>query len=120
MHKLMNYICDELTELERKADKGGKLTMAETQYADTLAHLKKNLLKADEMWNESEYSNMGESYARGRRRANQYGSYDMERHDYSRDGSEEMVHELRRLMNEAPDEGTRMEFQKFIQKIERM
>ena len=29
MHKLIEYICDELEELERKADKEGKLSMAE-------------------------------------------------------------------------------------------
>ena len=52
MHKLMEYVCDELEELERKAEKGGKLSMAEIQYADTLAHMKKNLLKADEMTGE--------------------------------------------------------------------
>lgn len=53
MHKLIKYACEELEELERKADKGGKLSMQELQYADTLAHLKKNLLKAEEMSGES-------------------------------------------------------------------
>lgn len=66
MHKLMEYICDELEELEKKAGKGNKLSMQEIQYADTLAHMKKNLLKADEMMGEGEYSNRGGSYARGR------------------------------------------------------
>lgn len=56
MHELMKYICDELEELERKAAKEGKLSMAEIQYGDTLAHFKKNLLKSEEMWDESEYS----------------------------------------------------------------
>lgn len=49
MHKLINYVCDELEDIERKVDKGGKISMQELQYADTLAHLKKNLLKAEEM-----------------------------------------------------------------------
>ena len=66
MHKLIGYVCDELEDIERKADKGGKLSMSEVQYADTLAHLKKNLLKAEEMSGD-EYSSMGysrrESYA---------------------------------------------------------
>lgn len=61
MHKLIEYACSELEDLERKAGKGGKLSMQELQYADTLAHLKKNLMKADEMSGESEYSGRGYS-----------------------------------------------------------
>lgn len=129
MHKLMEYICDEMKELEKKASKDGKLTMAEIQYLDTLAHTKKNLLKADEMWEESEYSGAmdrrGRSYApyddtsmaRGRGRNARRDS--MGRYSRSNE-SEMMVEELKALMQEAPDEKTRMEFQRFIQKIEQM
>lgn len=145
MHKLMEYICDELEELERKAEKDGKLSMAEIQYADTLAHTKKNLLKADELWEESEYSmdggsyeGRGNSYARGGNRTrNSYryegeGSYARGRGRnakrdsmgrYSRGYSmagDDMIDELRDLMQDAPDEQTRMEFQRFISKIEKM
>ena len=140
MHKLMEYVCSEMEELERKADKDGKLSMAEMQYLDTLAHTKKNLLKADEMWEESEYSEArdgrGTSYRRSYERGMNDGSYRYDnsmargrrgnvRRDsmgrYSRaEGAEMMVDELRELMQEAPDERTRMEFQKFIQKIEQM
>lgn len=152
MHKLLEYICDELEEFERKADKEGKLSMAEMQYVDLLAHTKKNLLKAEEMMGEEgEYSM--ESYARGR--SNEGGSYarnrggnqggGSSRRSYERGGSyargrnarrdsmgrysredgysgdqEEMVEELRQLMEDAPDDRTRQEFQKFIQKIEQM
>ena len=57
MHKLYEYVCDELKDLEKKAEKGN-LSMQEIQYADTLAHLKKNLMKADEMMEDEfgEYS----------------------------------------------------------------
>lgn len=144
MHKLIEYICDELEELERKADKDGKLSMAEIQYADTLAHTKKNLLKADELWEESEYSMDGGSYARGGNRGGQSRNsyrYSNEggrsyargrgrnaRRDsmgrYSSEGysmaGDEMIDELRELMQDAPDEQTRMEFQRFISKIEKM
>ena len=61
MHKLIEYCCDELEEIERKAAKGQKLSMQELQYADTLAHMKKNLMKADEMSGEGGYSGMGYS-----------------------------------------------------------
>ena len=65
MHKLMEYVCEELEELERKAAKEGKLSMNDLQVADTLAHLKKNLLKAEEMSEQSEYSMMGGYSRRG-------------------------------------------------------
>lgn len=48
----------------------------------------------------------------GRTGANQYGSYD--------DGTEMIIRELRELMNDAPNEQTKMEFKKFIQKMEQM
>ena len=145
MHKIMEFICDELEELERKAEKDGKLSMAEIQYVDTLAHTKKNLLKADEMWEESEYSmnggsyeGRGNSYARGGGRSRNSYRYSNE-NSYARGrgrnanrdsmgryssgysmAGDEMIDELRGLMHEAPDEQTRMEFQRFISKIEKM
>ena len=127
MHKLVDYICDELEELERKAEKDGKLSMAEVQYMDALAHAKKNLLKSDEMM-EDDYSMAGEpymrnrqSYARGRgrnTRKDSMGRYSS-RDGYSM-GGDEMIMELRELMEDAPDEKTRMEFQRFIKKMEQM
>ena len=134
MHKLIDYICDELDELEKKADKG-KLSMSEIEYADKLAHLKKNLLRADELMDEGysgdyryPYSmNDGNSYARGRgsnakrdsRGRYSSDSYSRYSRDYSMDKGD-IVHELRSLMNDAPDERTRQEFQQFISKMERM
>ena len=156
MHKLIDYICDELEELERKAEKEGKLSMAEIQYGDMLAHFKKNLLKSEEMMGEEEeYSMAGGSYAMGDDRGGMNGrarmggrsmrggnSYRYEgegsyargrgrnakrdamgryssRGGYSMAG-DEMIDELRDMMQDAPDEQTRMEFQRFIKKIEQM
>lgn len=139
MHKLIEYICDELEELERKADKEGKLSMAEIQYGDMLAHFKKNLLKAEEMYEggDGEYSmamggsyegrrgygdrtyRVEGSYARGRTgnvRRDAMGRYS--RRGYSMAG--DMIAELHELMEDAPDEKTRMEFEKFIRKMESM
>ena len=128
MHKLIEYVCEELDELERKAEKEGKLSMAEVQYMDTLAHAKKNLLKSEEMMDEYDgYSMAGRrggreyeikgSYARGPRR-DAMGRYS--RTDGYSMSSGEMIEELHKLMNDAPDDHTRMEFQKFIRKIETM
>ncbi len=131
MHKLINYICDELNELERKAEKNGSLTMSETQYMDTLAHAKKNLLTGEAMmqaedgesgrympndygmYGNNGYNNGG-SYRRSRDSMGRYTS----RRGYSYDDG--MIEELRSLMESAPDERTKSEFRQFIAKIEKM
>lgn len=135
MHKLMEYVCDELDELERKVDKGGKLSAAEMQYVDLLSHTKKNLLTADAMTGEDEYSNDGGymnrtysgtdrtyntgSYARGRSRARRDSMGRYSNMGYSR-AADDMIAQLEDMMHDAPDERVRQEFQKFIQKIEQL
>ena len=127
MHKLVEYICEELDELERKADKDGKLSMAEVQYMDTLLHAKKNLLKSEEMYEESEYSNDGGSYARGRRRdaMGRYSSGVMTNRSnrmydgYSReDARDNLRMELHDLERDAKDEETRYMIKKWIKQLE--
>lgn len=128
MHKLYEYICDELKDLEKKAEKGS-LSVQEIQYADTLAHLKKNLMKADEMMEDeygeyslayypmtsyaeegggrAGYSNRrdGRSYARGRGRNARRDTMGR----YSREGGYSMAGEnfraeLEELIEDAPNE----------------
>lgn len=126
MHKLMEYICDEMDELESKAEKG-KLSMAEMQYLDTLAHTKKNLLKSDEMMENSDYS-MNDGYY-DRSYADEYRRYDTSmargrnarrdsRGRYSR--GNDMISKLRDMMEDAPDDRTRTEIQRTIQRMEQM
>lgn len=136
MHKLMDYVCDELEELEKKAEKG-KLSMSEIEYADKLAHLKKNILRSDELMDEG-YSggyryDGGMSFARGRgSNANRdsRGRYSSDRgyssrgySRYSRDGyamdDDSVIQELRSLMNEVP-EHKKQKFQRFISEMEQM
>lgn len=123
MHKLIDYICDELEELERKADKD-KLTVAELEYADMLAHLKKNLLTAEAMTErESDYSNRnsydymydgGMSNARGRgrnARRDSMGRYSRRNgyDGYSRtDAKEDLMNELQEMQMNADDETKQM------------
>lgn len=138
MHKLLEFIDNELEELERKAEKDGKMSMTEVQYADTLAHMKKNLLTADAM-EEEDYSNYGPhdtrdgyggSYARGGYtrvrgydRRNPRSSNMMTRSNrydgYSRDAGD-MIDELHDLMDKAPNEQTRMEIERLVTKLEKM
>ena len=136
MDKLISYICDEMEELERKAEKGGKLTMQEIQYADMLAHLKKNILTSDAMMEaDEEYSNDGGSYARGGRgryakrdsmgryssdgvrgsyRMTDGGSY----RGYSRDDAKhDMMMQLREMEQDADDESKQM-IRKWMRQVE--
>lgn len=141
MHKLIDFVCDELEDIEQKASKG-ELSISDVQYADTLAHLKKNLLKSEEMMEEfdEEYSSemrpidgamrgssyRGMSYARGNGRGrgrnarrDSMGRYSSER-GYSRtDEMGDMVESIRGMMGRLPQEAQR-DAQRFVQKLETM
>ena len=122
MHKILDFVCDELEDIEKKAEKGG-LSMSEVQYADVLARLKKNILKSEQIEGETEYSMRGytsrtmptyygNSYARRRDRMGRYSGYD----GYSR--TEDMVSQLRAMMENAPNEMTRQDIQRLVTKLE--
>lgn len=136
MHKiyeLKDKLCDELEEYSDKKLDAGNLAVI-----DSLSHTIKNLDKIIEKYEDEDYSSAyddgmtGGSYERG---GNRYGSrYAMARGDgrgrgrnakrdsmgrYSSD-NRMMVDELRELMNDAPDERTKMEFKRFIEKMEQM
>lgn len=141
MHKLYEYICDELKDLEKKAEKGN-LSMQEIQYADTLAHLKKNLMKADEMMEDEfgEYSMAyypmtsyaeegggkgtysarmmgGRSYARGRganARRDSRGRYSSR--GYSMAGDDFRA-DLEDLMQDAPNEHVKNKIRELMREI---
>lgn len=143
MHKiyeLKDKLCDELEEYSDKKLDAGNLAVI-----DSLSHTIKNLDKIIETYEGEDYSSAyndgmsyeggsyeGGSYERGGNRGgNRYSSrYAMARGRgrnakrdsmgrYSSD-SRMMVEELRDLMNDAPDERTKMEFKRFIEKMEQM
>ena len=64
MHKLMEFVCDELEELERKAAKDGKLSRTDLEAVKELTEVKKNILKIEMLSEESEYSNAMGGYSR--------------------------------------------------------
>lgn len=124
LYELKDMLCDELKEYGKKGD----LTAGSLDVVDKLSHTIKNLDKIIEKCEEEDYSG---AYARGGRRgANQYESYGMGSYAQRRDSRgrysnvdgysrhEDMLGELRYLMQNAPDERTKMEFQKFITKME--
>ena len=149
MHNLYNLkemLCKELEEFGKRGD----LQESSLKTVDTLAHACKNVCKIIECCEEDEYSNysrrsyrMGGSYDGGSYDGE--GSYDTDPQSFVRpDGSYrdssyrgrgrnaardsmgrysrsgDMKSELRRLMEQAPDEHTRMEFEEFIKKMDRM
>lgn len=144
MHKLIDYICDELEELEKKAEKG-KLTATEIQYMDTLAHAKKNLLKGEEMMSEvysmaddrsyrgsrsyrDPYMMSNNSYARGRGRnakRDSMGRYSSERGRSYYDGMsyaddmKEMAESIYEIMDDLPDD-VKQDAQRFVKKLEQV
>lgn len=129
MHKLIEYVCDELGELEDKVSREHKLSSTEVQYMDTLAHAWKNLQKGEKMSEESDdYSgDYGRRYVYGYPDDASYRgrSYGRKRDSMGRftrrySGDDGMLDSLRDLMESAPDERTKAEYRKFISKMESM
>lgn len=135
MHKLCEFIDNELDELEEKVKREGSLSRAEIEDGKNLAKFKMALLTNDRMEQDGGesgyYPYMGgyRSYEdgmrdsrRGRsgaRRRDAIGRYSRENRGYSRtDAREDMIEDLRELMNEAPDEATKKHYQKFIRELE--
>lgn len=139
MHKLIDFVCDELEDIEQKASKG-ELSISDVQYADTLAHFKKNLLKSEEMMEEfdegysSEMRPMngtmrggsyrydgGMSYARGRgsrAKRDSMGRYSSER-GYSRDAAD-MTAELQEMMDDPKYAPVKHDIERLMRKVEQM
>ena len=130
MHKIYEYLCDELKSLEKKVEGGQGLSMNELEYLDKLTETKKNLLKIEMLEEGSEYSNamggkyypMGDgmggsyrgSYARGRGRnakRDAMGRYSSM--GYSR-AEDEFMDDLEELMRKAPDDAKRQKIQHLI------
>lgn len=149
LHEMCETLSRELGDANKKIMQGGgKLSGADLDYVDKLTHAIKSIkttiamMEADEDGYSGNYSgrmmpiygrsyadsdmrmnnsgrsyNDGRSYA-GRRNARRDSMGRYSSRGYSRDT--EMVAELRDLMEDAPDDRTRQEFERFIQKIESM
>lgn len=130
LYELKEMLIKELAEYGKKGD----MSAGSLEVVDKLAHAIKNICKIIE--DEEGYSGYygGESSRRSyrsSRRSYDDGSYargrSYARRDsrgrYSGDGYSmhgDMISELHDLMQDAPDERTRQELQKFIQKMEQM
>ena len=133
LHELCETLSREIGNANEKIrSAGGKLSAGDLDYIDKLTHALKSVKATVGMMEEEGYSGypyMGRSYddGMGNRsyRGSYRGSYAQKRDSmgrYSRGSSRDggMVEELRDLMQDAPDERTRQEFQRFITKIESM
>ena len=99
MHKLCDYIDDELLVLEDKVGKGGKLSTGEIEYGKNLAKFKMALLTNKAM----ERDGASNDY---------YGPKRDHMGRYTREAREDFIHELRELMRKAPDEHTKKKIEK--------
>ena len=138
LHELCETISKAIAEANEKIrSAGGKLTAGDVDYVDKLTHALKSTKATIAMMEEEggeEYSGYypgmngvayrgsyrdGGSYARGRMNARRdsRGRYSGEG-GYSRHAG--LTEELYDLMNDAPDERTRREFERFISKLESM
>jgi len=128
LHELCETLSREIGEANDKIrSAGGKLSAGDLDYIDKLTHALKSVKATVGMMEDEGYSSypyMGRSYDDGMSGNRSYrdyrGSYARRdsRGRYSRDNG--MVEELRELMQDAPDERTKQEFQRFISKIESM
>ncbi|SCW26683.1 hypothetical protein SAMN05660484_00040 [Eubacterium ruminantium] len=128
LYELKDNLCEELKKYGKKELSAGSLDVV-----DKLSHTIKNLDKIIEKYDEDGYSNAvrynranytranygGMSNARdgrGNSRRENRGRYSNNGYSYD----EEMVSKLYEIMEDAPDDKTRAEFHRFIQKIEAM
>lgn len=131
LYETLEQLCETVSnELSRATDKlgSGTLSAGDTEYIDKLTHTLKSIKTVMAMMDSEEYSRDSgmyphTSYARGRSAMRdsrgRYSGRSRYTGGYSMD-SGEMVEELRGLMNDATDDRMRLEFQKFISKIENM
>ena len=129
LYELKEMLCKELEEYGQK-----EMTTGSLEVVDKLANTVKNLGKIIEM--HDEYSNENRSYNsyRDNERMSRRGSYGDGMGSYARGRgrnanrdsrgrysmNDELVNQLEDLMQSAPDEKTRKEFERFIKKIEMM
>lgn len=140
--KELKEMCDVVSRAIAQANEkirgaGGKLSAGDADYVDKLLHSLKSIKGVIKMEEEAEMDDgySERMYSRGYDRGSYRGSYDggsygrgrmnarrdsMGRYSsndgYSRGGN--MVDELRELMMDAPDEQTRQEMQRLIDKMQ--
>ena len=117
LHELCETIGNEIGEANDKIrSAGGQLSGSDLDYIDKLTHAMKSIKTTIAMMESEDDGYSGRPYPyrmtyarRGRMRRNGR---------YSRDDG--MIDDLREMMKDAPNEKTKMEFERFIKKMEQM
>lgn len=139
LEEMCEVLSDELSKTNDKIEKSnGEITAGDMEYINKLTHSIKSIKTTMAMMQSEDYSFEGGSYEGGSNRGGSYrgGRGGSSRRSYARGRNarrdsmgrysrgysmdDGMIMELRELMEDAPDEKTRMEFQKFISKVEQM
>ena len=126
LYELREKLCHEL-----KKYSDNEVTTANLPVIDSLSHAIKNLDKIIEKHEEEEEGSYGnyDPYNRGKSYRGSYGrgrGRNAKRDSMGRYASDgyskhhEIASELREMMMDAPDEQTRMEYQRVINKLEHM
>jgi len=130
LREMKDTIAHEIAEANQEIKKsGGDLNTGDIEMIDKLTHAMKSLvttcamLEAEEDGYSNDYMPMGPYYSRENRRirgnrngySGNYGSYNRNESRYSRTG--EWNDHLRQLMDEAPDEATRMDIKKLMDRM---
>lgn len=139
LEQLCNVLEKELKISNEKLESSGNnLTGDDLSYIDKLTHSIKSIKTTMAMMDSDGYSNdggygMSGNYGRGGNSGRYYPYYSgargrsakrdsMGRYSRGRgySGDDDMIEQLHELMEQAPDDRTRQEFQKFISKVENM
>lgn len=149
-HNLCDFMKNELKELDRKAASEGKLSMQELEYADKLADVTKDLLTVEAMESQGDYRDggvvaggytrrnyndgyedgysdgyerrgyMDDGYSRGRGSGARRDSMGRYAEPGSYHASDDMMMELERLKEMAPNEQIRRRYQDFMKEMKNM
>lgn len=133
---ILDKVCDELTEYGAKLKKGDKMSAGDLEVVGKLIDIKKNIMKTWKLEDEDGgYSQAGEWEAEGRMggtydRGNSYanrgqhyvrGHYSRSRggRGYSRNGGDEMMEHIEKMMEEAETPKEREIIKRFKMELER-
>ena len=141
LYELKETIGNEIAQANKEIKKaGGDLNTGDIEMIDKLTHSMKSLISACRMLEdeESEYSERGQGYGyeggsyrrgysrEGRNGGGSYGSYARGESRYSREGRNgggysrgmDWNEHLRMMMDEAPDEATRIDLKKLMDRMD--
>lgn len=125
LYKLKDMLCEELETYGKKKE----LTAGSLDVVDKLSHALKSIVTVIAMEDADEYSNdyrpynrsyRGSSYARGRSYARRDSMGRYSREDGYSGAVDDMVAQLKDLMEDAPNEQIKGEVRRLVKKIESM